>query len=211
MMRFAQYKLFAIGLVSVGLIALAGFGTFTALAQRPELPGTEPTKAPPPADQKDLPAVVPAGDSITAFPEPDATSFADLMAKCPKTLNGKKVPIAPNDSPLVQLQKAKLNAAISYLSSLMERNKAGALDEPRLIVEACDRVVVAAADTFTPTDLRPWFEERVRVAKWHEKMMESNVKIGARLTKDLDMARYVRLDAEIALFKLILRLKAPQY
>ncbi|QJW96435.1 RNA polymerase sigma factor [Frigoriglobus tundricola] len=206
MMRFAQYKLFAVGLVSVGLIALAGFGTFTALAQRPELPGTEPTEAPVPADPKDPPAISPAGDSITAYPELDPKNFQDLVTKCPKTLAGKEIPLAPNEAPLLQLQKAKLNAALARLSRTVGSHKIGALNDLLLIPEACNQVVTAAADVFAPHELRPWFEERVRVAKWYEKQIGEQVRIGAAKTaSDLYAARCARLDAEIALMKLTSR------
>ncbi|MDB5313835.1 MAG: hypothetical protein JWO38_8037 [Gemmataceae bacterium] len=206
MMRLAQYKLVAVGLVSVGLVALAGFGTFTALGQRPELPGTEPTTAPAPPNQKNQPAISPAGDSITAYPELDPKSLEDLVTNCPKTLGGKEIPLVPNEAPLLQLQKAKLNAALVDLSAIVDRLKLASLaNEAPAIPEACNRAVAAAADLFASSELRPWFEERVRVAKWYEMVIDAQVKAGKKSPSDLNAARYARLDAEIALVKLTSR------
>jgi RNA polymerase sigma factor (sigma-70 family) len=46
MMRLAKYKLIAMGLLSVVVVAVTGFGTYTALGQRPVAPGAETTSAP---------------------------------------------------------------------------------------------------------------------------------------------------------------------
>lgn len=213
MMRFAHRKLIALGLVSVGLVALAGFGTFTALAQRPELPKTEPTAVPVPQNQKNQPMISPSGDSITAYPDLDTKSLEDLVLKCPKTLGGKadplgpeNIPLGPNDPTLLQLQKAKLNAALADLTLILERCKDGnQLSAALTIPEACNRAVAAASDVFSGNELRPWLEERVRIAKWYEKVVEAQMKAGRRTASELNAARYARLDAEIALLKLTTR------
>ncbi len=213
MMRFAQYKLIAIGLVSFGLIAIAGFGTYKVLGQGTELPMTKRTSIP---DQKSQPTISPAGDSITAFPDLDSKSLEDLGTKCPKMLGGKEIPIVPTDPPLLQLQKAKLNAALwdlsfafnFYITSFNERkdsvlrNPQFDLSVDRAVLEACNRAIASATDVFNPNELLPWFEERVRVARWFEKVYEKEWKAKMRRQSDLNTARYARLDAEIALLKL---------
>ncbi|HEY3788478.1 MAG TPA: hypothetical protein VGL71_06465, partial [Urbifossiella sp.] len=213
----AKLKLIALGLVAVGLTTLAGFGTLTALGQRPISSG-RPSDAALVQDQKAQPTITPAGDSITAYPDLDPKSFEDLILKCPKMLGGKadllgpeKITIGPNDPALLQLQKAKLNAAIADLSLILERFKAGNQLSAALgmgIPETCNRAVAAASDVYSGTELRPWLEERVRVAKWYEKVAEAGVKAGQKLPSELNAARYARLDAEIALLKLTSRKNA---
>ena len=67
----------------------------------------------------------------------------------------------------------------------------------------CDRAIVSAADLYTdPKDLRPWVEERVRVAKWYEHVAALRATAGAGTNREVMTARYTRLDAEIALYKL---------
>lgn len=205
MMRTTKIQLIAIGLLSVGLVAIAGFGTYTVLAQSPASPPTEPITTPVSADQKAKPTISQAGDSITAYPDLEPKSLEDLVTKCPKTLGDKKIPIGPNDSALVQLQKAKLNAALANLSLVVERLKAGAITDATSIPEACNRAVAAAEDVFPPSELTPWFEERVRVAKWFEKVIAAQVEAGASTVASLNTARFARLDAEIALLKLTSR------
>jgi len=205
MMRATKLQLIALGLLSVGLVAIAGLGTYTALAQPPASPPTEPITTPVAADQKAQPTISKAGDSVTAYPDLEPKSLEDLVTKCPKTLGGKEIPIDPKDSALLQLQKAKLNAALANLSVVVERLKAGALNDAVSIPEACNRAVAAAADVFPPSELTPWFEERVRVAKWFEKVMAAQVQAGASTVAALNTARYARLDAEIALLKLTAR------
>lgn len=205
MMRLSKYKLVAASLVSVVLVALAGFGTYSALGQRPDLPRTETASAPIPADQKNQPTISPSGDSITAYPDLDPKSLEDLVTMCPKTLGGKEIPLAPNDPPLLQLQKAKLNASLANLTRIIERLKIGELNDALAIPDACNRSVAAAIDVFPASELRTWYEERVRVAKWYEKVIAAQIKAGTRTNSDLHVARYDRLDAEISLLKLTSR------
>jgi RNA polymerase sigma factor (sigma-70 family) len=200
MMRLSQFKLLGLGVVSLGLITFAGFGAFTALAQRPEGAGTEPTTAPAPAGQP--PAIVPSGDSITAYPDLDPKGLEDLVMNCPKLLGGKDVPLGANDPALLQLQKARLNAALAQSALVMDRVKAGQLNDALALPEVCNRAASAAADVFAANEARPWFEERVRVAKWYETVIGAQVKGGNKGAADLNAARYARLEAEIALMKL---------
>lgn len=66
-----------------------------------------------------------------------------------------------------------------------------------------ERAVAAAADLYAdPKELRPWLEERVRIAKWNEQVMVARFKVGTIPPDSVHKARYARLKAEIALLKL---------
>lgn len=202
MMRSTRYQLLAATMASVGLLTLAGFGTLTALAQRPAHPEADRVDTPLGAK---APAVTRVGDSITAYPELDIKSLEDLVTKCPKTLGGKMLPVTPDEPALVQLQKAKLNAVLAdaayYTSELKDPRR---LSAALAIPDVCARAVAAASEVFSPAELRPWLEERVRVAKWWETVADAKVKGGVH-PSELYQARYARLDAEIALMKLTAR------
>jgi hypothetical protein len=71
------------------------------------------------------------------------------------------------------------------------------------VLAACNRAVAAATEVFKPNELRQWFEERVRVARWFEKEYEKEWKARKGSQSHAITARSARLDAEIALLKLI--------
>jgi RNA polymerase sigma factor (sigma-70 family) len=226
MMRFAQYKLLVVRMASVGLLAMAGFGTYTVLGQGTEVLVSEPIATLVEQEKQNEQSGPKASDVFTAFPDlgPKDTDdfmtikpFDDLLSKCPNLFGGKEMPLVENDPPLFKLLVAKLNVAIATLSRQVERYKTGKEYNYAAIVEGCNRVVTAAADVLPPNQLAAWFEERVRVAKWYENfLIAADVREKERIKKEnggwaaddkplfkaVKEAQYARLDAEIALLKL---------
>src|SRR5579883_2055143 len=212
MMRFAHRKL-----IALGLIRRAGGPRRIRDVHRPgPAPRTSQDgadRSPGPPEPEEPADDFPLGGFDHGVPDLDTKSLEDLVLKCPKTLGGKadplgpeKIPLGPNDPALLQLQKAKLNAALADLTLILERCKDGnQLSAALTIPEACNRAVAAASDVFSGNELRPWLEERVRIAKWYEKVVDAQMKAGRRTVSELNAARYARLEAEIALLKLTTR------
>jgi hypothetical protein len=151
-------------------------------------------------------------NAVTAFPELQPKDLGDVFAKCPRLFGEQDVAIDLKDSTLVRLQKARINAARAELKVVIRLQRTGALSvaETENVMILCDRAVYAAADLYTdPKDLRPWFEERVRVAQWYEAETEAQVRAKIERASAVHTARFARLDAEIALLRLIERQKNP--
>ena len=217
-MRTAKLQLTAAVVASAGLLGLAGAGTYTVLAQdKGPAPKAGTVPPAPPAPPKADPA---AGQedpaTVTAFPALDPKSLEDLVANCPNLFGGKDVPIGPTDDPLVRLKKARLNAVVAEFRLLRQRLEAGqyaVVDMNRAVLDAAGRAAAAAADLYG-RDLRsarPWAVERVRVAKWCERVAAARAAAAADPADVLPRARYARLDAEVSLLKLDEEAKRPNY
>ncbi|HJZ58318.1 MAG TPA: hypothetical protein VKE74_25470 [Gemmataceae bacterium] len=202
-MRTGKLKLLAV-LAVAGLVG-AGAGAGFALGQRSGIASA--THAQP---EQPLPKADP--NAVTAFPDLQPKDLADLFAKCPGLFGEQDVVIDPKDPTLVRLQKARLNTARAELKVVIQlwRTAALSVSETENVMVLCDRAVYAAAELYTdPKDLQPWFEERVRVARWYEKETESQVRARIERASAVHTARFARLDAEIALLRLIERQKNP--
>ena len=212
-MRIAKLKLAGAVVAASGLVAIAGVGSVLAVMQNPKAPpSAEPATGPPAqaskdSKPKDLPTVTKSGDTITAFPDLDVKNISDLTTKCPKLFGTTDVPIDPKAGVLRQLQTARLNSALAELRMTTKRVQGGVVTVMTLVA-AVNRVSTAANDLFSdPKDLRPWLEECVRVAKWCEQMADHIAKTGQGTFGDVKEAQFARLEAEIALYRLIEREK----
>ena len=150
---------------------------------------------------------------MTAFPELAPKSLEDMVTNCPR-LFGPDDPAVPlsKDDALVQLQLARLNTARAGLKRHVERWKVGRLDPTTLadVVALVDRATAAATDLYTgrngTTDfanLRPWYEERVRVTRLQETVVLARVQAGPDPPGAETLPRAARLEAEIALLRLL--------
>jgi hypothetical protein len=176
----------------LAITGLVGAGGGFALGRRP---AAMPEQPPPKADP----------NAVTAFPALQPKDFSEVVAQCPRLFGEADVAIGPADSTLVQLQKARLNAARTELKQVIKLWRSGALlpSDREDVMFMCDKAVYAAADLDPdPKALRPWFEERVRVAKWYESETEAHVRARIVASAALSRARFARLDAEIALLRL---------
>ena len=199
-MRIAKLKMVAMSIASLAVISLAGFGGYTVTAQQVnESKETKPAISLKPKWEVKEPKIVQVGDSITAFPELDTDSIQNMIANCPKMF-GDPVKISPDDPPLRQLQIARLNLAIKELSLY---KKASGDINPMTVTQIVKRIIAACDQVYSADELRPWYEERVRVAYSQEHVMEALVKSGSHSRKDFLIASSDRLEAEIALLKLM--------
>ena len=176
----------------LAITGLVGAGAGFALGRRP---AAAPEQPPPKADP----------NAVTAFPALQPKDLGEVFAKCPRLFGEAEVAIEPTDATLVQLQKARLNAARAELKQVIKLWRAGALlpSDREDVMFMCDKAVFAAADLDPdPKAVRPWFEERVRVAKWYESETEAQVRGRTVAADALHRARFARLDAEIALLRL---------
>ncbi len=213
-MRTAKLKLAAAVVAAAGVIGAAGFGAYTAAAQQPgpnpQAPGHP--AAPGAAGRK----VEAEGDTVTAFPELAPKSLEDMVTNCPR-LFGPGDPVVPlaKDDALVQLQLARLSAVRAGLKRHVERWKIGQFDPATTladVVALVDRATAAATDLYTgrngTTDfanLRPWYEERVRVTRLQETVVLARIQAGTNPPGAEALTRAARLEAEIALLRLLER------
>jgi hypothetical protein len=216
-MRTAKLKLVGVVLASVGLVGAAGVGAFTATAQPPApAPGRPAGQPPVPAAER---RVVTAEDgAVTAFPDLTPTGLEDLVTKCPRLFGKADEPApAPKDNAIRQLQVARVITAREGLKLQLSRWQAGRFDGGATgeVFALVNRVAEAAADLYTGRDgavdvprLRPWFEERVRVAKWQELIVAARLRAGVAQPDAIAVTRMSRLDAEIALLRLLERERA---
>jgi hypothetical protein len=214
-MRTAKLQLAAV-LAAGGVVALAGLGAVVAVG-RPPAPGSGADPGTVPAGQKakDPPDVTKPGD-VTAFPDLDPKGLEDLVTSCPKLFGGPALTSGPRDEVLAKLRKARANAALAELADHVQLWKAGNFpDAPADVLAACERAVAAVVEVHPHPrglpelrELKPWYEERVRVAKWAEKVAAARAEAGQGRQVTRQRATYSRLDAEIALLELIGREKA---
>lgn len=212
-MRTAKLKLAAAVVAAAGVIGVAGFGAYTAAAQQPGPNPQTPERPSPVADGR---KVVAEGDTVTAFPELAPKSLEDMVTNCPRLFGpgDPAVPFAKDDA-LVQLQLARLNVARSGLKRHVERWKVGRFDPATTLADVAalvDRATAAATDLYTgrngTTDfanLRPWYEERVRVTRLQETVVLARIQTGTAPPGAEALIRAARLEAEIALLRLLER------
>jgi|SRR5579883_3023153 len=195
-------------LFATAFVAFAGLGTVWALTSRPEPQPTadsngEKPGQPPTNPKVKAPGVSKFGESITAFPNLNVEGVKDISDVCPKLMGGKEVPIDPKDDALRQLQTARLNANLTEFQILVKFVQTGRAKLSELPT-ALNRTIAAAAELYpNPKDFRPWLEEQVRLAKWYEELANARVRAAQGTVSEVQAVRAVRLEAEIALLKLI--------
>jgi hypothetical protein len=213
-MRIAKLKLIAGVVAAACLVGVGGFGAYSATAQPPApVPGLPTGQPPAPAAERRV--VTAEADSLTAFPELTPKGLEDLVMNCPRLFGpADEPPAAAKDDALRQLQVARVNAARDGLKLQLARWQAGRFDGSATgdVYALATRAAEAAADLHTGRNgvveaarVRPWFEERVRVAKWQELIVVTRVRAGAAQPDTIAVARTSRLDAEIALLRLLER------
>ncbi len=201
-MRLAKLKLTAAVVAATGFVALAGTGAVYALVHTPT-PGLAPAADPqtgadakPPVD--DPAKSKPVAHDFTAFPDLDAKEFKDMVEKCPNLFSTTEEVSNPKDAAARQLLKAMVNNARTELRLLVARVNAGTELDPKGMSEAAERVSTAVV-SLDPAKALALAEERVRVMKWFEKIVDVRVRAGSATNQELHRVRYDRLNAELQL------------
>lgn len=216
-MRLTKLKLTGVAFTA---IALAGATTLTATSQVPPVPPGAPAPPAPPtkvADAKADPAwngAVPP----SAFPDIKPAGTPGVAGKVwghidpsagPDTKPGgarppvARVTVFASDTPLRKLQKARLNLLVDEFHAAEATARERQISAAELRQHATG-LAAAAADVFDrPADLRPWVEAWVAAAKVDEAAAEERSREKVISAADLRAARLARVQAEIALAKLL--------
>lgn len=122
----------------------------------------------------------------------------------------KKVTIDPKEDELVQLQKRRFNEAVDEAEAKMKSYEIGRGSLIDLL-DSSRRLAESGLDVFVKPDERIRLLTRYRdFTKLTEKITTARYEAAISPKEDLHLARYQRLDAEIALLKAKRAAKKPQ-
>jgi hypothetical protein len=188
-------------MIRFAVLALAACGAWVAA----QPPNTGPAVGP-------VPGAVPDDPAPSAFPDIkplDSDGVARFFAA-----RLHLVRASADDPPEVRLNKAKLRLAVGAIHYNFQLSTGGRLDDRVLpgMAEAVRNVADAAAVLWPAAgDRRPWLEMLVGVQLEVERYVMARARAGAGrnldagpvLNRDVVVAQSARIDAELALLKLV--------